>query len=229
MDPKQGSSEAASSTGKRTAAAAADGAPVSKQAKEAAVISAATDAPVAVEALAVVSLHRLVGAAQYNGKRGSVVGFATNLGRFTVRMEPDGLLLRVKPKCMELVSVPVGIPVIVVGLGATCQHNGEEGTVVGSASASGAGGCFVVQFDGGAKVEGVKAANMRLVERNFGAAAACTRTLRRASTLTLAERVFAMYDVDRSVPVRQYCRSRDRSSLSCMGGRPASQIREGER
>jgi tetratricopeptide (TPR) repeat protein len=122
-------------------------------------LSEALKAPNAV----VVVLCGLVGAAQHNGKQASVLGFAVDRGRFTVRLHDDpSKEILVKPSNIEVVTVPVGQVVGVSGLVAAAEHNGKRGTVITELDAK--TGRYTVQLQEGGKALGLKPANLRLVD-----------------------------------------------------------------
>ena len=113
----------------------------------------ATEAPV-------VALKGLVGAAQHNGQRASVLNFAAD--RFTVQLEADGTQLSVKPANIEVAVVPVGLAVGVGGLVGAAEHNGKRGAVASGPDLT--TGRYSVKLEEGGKPLGLKPANLRLLE-----------------------------------------------------------------
>jgi hypothetical protein len=114
-------------------------------------------------------LKGLVGAAQHNGKRASVLRFAVGRGRFVLRLQDgdDGTQLLVKPANIAVVAVPVGLVVGVGGLVGAARHNGKRGTVVSGPDQD--TGRYTVRLDGGdsgggMRPLGLKPASLRLLQ-----------------------------------------------------------------
>ena len=111
-----------------------------------------------------VVLKGLVGTAQHNGKRATVLRFVPARGRFVIRLEADGTELKAKPANIEVVAVPVGLAVGVGGLVGAAQHNGKRGTVASGPDPS--SGRYKVRLDGGGnggRPLGLLPANLRLL------------------------------------------------------------------
>jgi ankyrin repeat protein len=132
---------------------------------------------------AVVVLKGLIGAAEHNGMRATVLGFAADRGRFTVELQgpAGGAARRLQVKLLdgcsaltsrrlldgsfqnvELASVPPNFVVGVGGLVRSAQHNGKWGTVVGGPDAE--TGRYKVRLEEGGQMLGLKLQNLRLVE-----------------------------------------------------------------
>ena len=113
-----------------------------------------------------VVLKGLVGGAEHNGKRASVLDFVADRGRFKVQLleAGGGQQLRVKPANIEVVAVPVGLAVGVGGLVGAAQHNGKRGTVASRPDPI--SGRYKVRLDGGGnggRPLGLLPANLRLL------------------------------------------------------------------
>ena len=113
----------------------------------------------------IVAIQGLVGAAQHNGKTGTLLSFDKAKGRFVVALSGgDTAQLAVKPANIALQSLGLGTAVAVHGLQGAPQHNGKRGVVVGGPDAK--TGRYAVQIDGETKDKalGLKLANLELAE-----------------------------------------------------------------
>lgn len=113
----------------------------------------------------VVAIQGLVGAAQHNGKTGTLVKFDEATGRFIVAISGgDAAQLAVKPANLELHSLALGTAVAVHGLQGAPQHNGKRGVVVSGPDPK--SGRYAVQINGETKdtALGLKLANLELAE-----------------------------------------------------------------
>jgi hypothetical protein len=117
---------------------------------------------------AVVVLKGLVGAAQHNGKRAAMLGFAADRGQLTVELEGAAASgaarqqLWVKPENVELASVPANLVVGVDGLIGAAQHNSKRGRVIGGPDSK--TGRYTVLLEEGGQPLGLKLQNLRLLE-----------------------------------------------------------------
>jgi nucleoredoxin len=110
-----------------------------------------------------VTIQGLVGAAQHNGKTGTLLSFDGAKGRYVVALGGDAQLA-VKPGNVALQELILGENVAVHGLQWAPQHNGKRGVVVGAADPT--SGRYAVQIDGepADKALGLKIGNLELVE-----------------------------------------------------------------
>jgi nucleoredoxin len=112
-----------------------------------------------------VTIQGLVGAAQHNGKTGTLLNFDKAKGRFVVALSGgDTAQLALKPANIALQSLGLGAAVAVHGLQGAPQHNGKRGVVVSGPDPK--SGRYAVQIDGETKDKalGLKLANLQLAE-----------------------------------------------------------------
>lgn len=112
-----------------------------------------------------VTIQGLVGAAQHNGKTGTLLNFDKAKGRFVIALSGgDAVQLAVKPSNIALQSLGLGTAVAVHSLQGAPQHNGKRGVVISGPDPK--SGRYAVQIDGETKDKalGLKLANLELAE-----------------------------------------------------------------
>jgi ankyrin repeat protein len=109
----------------------------------------------------VAELRGLVSAPEHNGQRAAVRCHLPAKGRFELELlwTYPNQTISVKPANIELVVVPVGLPVQVHGLVGAAEHNGKQGVVESRVGENGRCG---VRLPGRAKPLGLKPANLAL-------------------------------------------------------------------
>ena len=111
-----------------------------------------------------VAIRGLIGAAQHNGKTGTLLSFDPAKGRFTVALGGGGGTpqLAVKPGNVAVQALGLGQKVAVKGLQGAPQHNGKRGVVAGGLNPE--TGRYAVKVDGEENALGLKIENLELAE-----------------------------------------------------------------
>lgn len=112
-----------------------------------------------------VAIQGLVGAAQHNGKTGTLLSFDSAKGRFTVALDGGGggtPQLAVKPGNVAVQALGLGQKVSVFGLQGAPQHNGKRGVVAGGLNQE--SGRYAVKVEGEENALGLKLGNLELAE-----------------------------------------------------------------